>query len=74
MSPHEEGPNVNVQETRREVSEILVGRVVIPIDGGPPIFDTVHSRTSSRIVTPQPRNLVKVHPCLYATLKLFLNQ
>ena len=54
MSPHEEGPSVGVQKTRREVREILVGRVAIPIDGGPPRFDAVPSRRSSRIITPQP--------------------
>ena len=59
---HEEGPNVSVQETRREVREILVGMAVIPIDGGPPRFDKVPSRRSSRIITPQPRNLAEVHP------------
>ena len=62
MSPHEERPNVSVQETRREIREILVGSVAIPIDGGPPRFDAVPSRRSSRIITPQPRHLVEVHP------------
>ena len=61
-SPHEERPNVSVQETRREIREILVGRVVIPIDGDPPKFDAVPSKRSSRIITPQPRNLAEVHP------------
>ena len=61
-SPHEERPNVSVWETRREIREILVGRVAIPIDGGPPRFDAVPPKRSSRIITPQPQNLVEVHP------------
>ena len=62
MSPHDERTNASIQETRREIREILVGRVAIHIDGGLPIFDAVPSRRSSRIFTPQPRNLVDVHP------------
>ena len=46
MSPHEEGPNAPVQQTRREIREILVGSVAIPVDGGPPRFDAVPSRRS----------------------------
>ena len=36
MSPHDERTNASVQETRREIRDILLGRVAIPIDGGPP--------------------------------------
>ena len=54
MSPHKEGLSVSVQETRREVRQILVGRVIIPIDGGPPRFEAVPSRRSSRFITLQP--------------------
>ena len=62
MSPHEEGPNAPVQQTRREIREILVGSVAIPIDGGPPRFDAVPPKRSSRIITPQPRSLFDIHP------------
>ena len=62
MSPHDERTNASIQETRGEIREILVGRVAIPIDGGPPSFDAIPSRRSSRMFTPQPRNLVDVHP------------
>ena len=54
VSPHDERTNASIQETRRRVREILVGRVVISIDGGPPRFDVVPSRRSSRIFIPQP--------------------
>ena len=62
MSPHEERSSTSTKEIKREIKEILVGSIVIPIDGGPPRFDAVPSRRSSRIVTLQPRNLVDVHP------------
>ena len=62
MSPREERPNAPVQQTRREIREILVGSVAIPIYGGPPRFDAIPPRRSSRIITPQPRSLVDIHP------------
>ena len=51
VSPHSDASPQRVGE---ETREILVGSIAIPIDGGPPRFDAVPSRRSSRIVTPQP--------------------
>ena len=62
MSPYDERPSTSTQEIRREIREILVGSIAIPIDGGPPRFDAIPSRRSSGIVTPQPGNIVDVHP------------
>ena len=62
VNPHDDKPITSTQGTRKEIREILVGSIAIPIDGGPPRFDAVPSRRSSRIITPQPRNLVDVHP------------
>ena len=47
---------------RRDIRKILVGWVSIPINGGPPRFDAIPSRRSSKIVTPQSQNLIDVHP------------
>ena len=71
MFAHEEGPNAPVKQIRREIREILVGTVAIPIDGDPPRFDAVPSRRSSRIVTPQPQNLVDVHPMPIRNIEVF---
>ena len=70
ISPHDERTNASIQETRRRVREILVGRVVISIDGGPPRFDVVPSRMSSSIFTPQLQNLVDVHPMPMHTIEV----
>ena len=62
VSPHEDNPSTSAQRIRKEIREILVGSIAIPIDDGPPRFDVVPSRRISRIITPQPRNIVDVHP------------
>ena len=71
MSPHKEDPSTSVQETRKEIRKILVGSIAIPIDGGPPRFEAVPSRRSSKIVTPQPQNLVDVHPMHIRNIEVF---
>jgi hypothetical protein len=62
VSPHREEPNEEIQETRREVREILVGTIAVSLDGGPPRTDAVSSRRNSRLVTPQPQNPAEIHP------------
>ena len=54
VSPHNDKRIVSTQGVRKEIREILVGSIAIPIDGGPPKFDVVPSKRSSRIITPKP--------------------
>ena len=54
VSPYNDKPSTSAQGVRKEIREILVGSIAIPIDDGPPRFDVVPSRRSSRIITPQP--------------------
>ena len=62
VSPHDDKPSTSTQGIRKEIREILVGSIAILIEGGPTRFDVVPSRRSSKIITPQPRNIVDVHP------------
>ena len=44
VSPHEDKPSTSTQGIRKEIRDILVGSIAIPVDGGPPRFDVVPSR------------------------------
>ena len=54
VSLHNDKPNASTQGVRKEIREILGCSIAISIDDGPPKFDVVPSRRSSRIITPQP--------------------
>lgn len=53
IHPQSEEPREE-HERRRVIQEVLIGRVAITLEGGPPRFDAVPPDRNSRIVTPQP--------------------
>ena len=60
VSPHDDNPSTSTQGIRKEIREILVGSIAIPIDGGPPRFD---------VVPPSHKTSLMSIRCLYVTLK-----
>ena len=53
VSTHPEEVESKPNHLKREVREILVGRITLPIDGGPPCFNAIPERSRTM---PFPRN------------------